>query len=197
MTQLPPPVVNISVIGVLLAAIFAISMGTLLYWMLKIPRPITLEVARARRSVGALKRILVPTAGMPYSERGVELACRLGVEQTAEITLVYVIEVPRTLPLGAPLPDAEEKAQGAINRARAIVELHKLPVSETIERAREAGDGILKAAQERDADVIVMGIRPQLSIAKDVLGRTSDYLLRKAPCEVVLDKPCIPENNIK
>ena len=191
MTQLPPPAVNVSIIGVLLAVIFAMAMGSLLYWMMKVPRPITLEVARARRSVGALRRILVPTVGMPYSERGVELACRLGMEQIAEIILVYIIEVPRTLPLGAPLPDAEGKAQGAINRARAIVELHKLPVAETIERAREAGDGILKAAKDRDVDVIVMGIRPELSIAKDVLGRTSDYLLRKAPCEVVLDKPSI------
>ena len=110
--------IQISFLGALLAFIFAASMGILLWWMLHVPRAIPQAAAKARRAVGAIKKILVPTSGTPYSERGIELACRLGEEQKAEIYLVNVIEVPRTLPLEAPMPDAEAKAEDIIKRGR-------------------------------------------------------------------------------
>src|SRR4030043_986761 len=89
--------IHMSFLGALLAFVFATSMGILLWWMLNVPRAIPLAAAKARRAVGAIKKILVPTSGTLYSERGIELACRLGEEQKAEIYLVTVLEVPRTL----------------------------------------------------------------------------------------------------
>ena len=88
--------IQMSFTGALLAFFFAVSMGTLLWWMLHVPRAIPLAAAKARRAVGAIKKILVPTSGTFYSEKGIELACRLGEEQKAEIYLVTVLEVPRT-----------------------------------------------------------------------------------------------------
>lgn len=156
--------------------------------MLHPPAPVSREVAKARRSIDAVKRILVPTVGMPYSERGVELACRLGMEQKAEIILVYVLEVPRTIPLGTPLPESEARAQESIARAQAVVKLHGLSATVHIERAREVVEGIIRVAKDYDADLIVLGIRPRVSATEDILGRTSDALLRRAPCEVIVDK---------
>lgn len=181
------PAAEPSLLGVLLAGIFAVSMGGLLWWMLHPPAPVPAAVAKARRSVDALKRILVPTVGAPYSERGVELACRLGQEQKAEIVLTYVLEVPRTLPLGAPLPGDEARADEALKRARDIVAIHGLHAIAKVERAREAGQGILRAATDHDCDLIVMGIRP-VAGAQEILGRTTSILLREAPCEVIVDK---------
>ncbi|OGC78624.1 MAG: hypothetical protein A2145_02565 [candidate division Zixibacteria bacterium RBG_16_40_9] len=183
--------VEVSVLGAILAFIFAISMGGLLWWMLHPPAMVGAAVAKARRSIGAIKRILVPTTGMPYSERGVEMACRLGLEQNAEIVLTYVIEVPRTLPLGVPLAEAEKEAQQALERAKEIVELHELTPITLLERAREAAEGIIRIAKEKEVDLIVLGIRSKLTGAQHLLGRTSDTLLRRAPCEVLLDK--LPE----
>jgi len=156
--------------------------------MLHPPAPVTAAAAKARRSIDAVKRILVPTVGMPYSERGVELACRLGQEQKAEIVLTYVLEVPRTMPLGTPLPEVEAKAREALERAESIVALHGLSAVMDIERAREAGEGIVRAARDHDVDLIVIGIRPRLTAAQDILGRTTDILLRRAPCEVIINK---------
>ena len=133
---------------------------------------------------------------MPYSERGVELACRLGAEQTAEIVLAYVLEVPRTLPLGAEMPREEEKAQEALARAESIVKLRGLTAICKLERAREAAEEIIRAAKEYDVDMIVMGVRPRINPAHAVLGRTPDILLRRAPCEVIIDRPQ-PEQNIE
>src|SRR5512135_1015583 len=101
--------IHMSFLGAVLAFVFSASMGTLLWWMLHVPQAIPLAAAKARRAVGAVKKILVPTSGTHYSERGIELACRLGEEQKAEIYLVTVIEVPRTLPMEASMPEEERR----------------------------------------------------------------------------------------
>jgi nucleotide-binding universal stress UspA family protein len=179
---------HVSVVGSLLAFVFAASMSVLLWWMLHVPRAIPLAAAKARRAVGAIKRVIVPTSGTLYSERGIELACRLGEEQKAEIYLINVIEVPRTLPLDAPLNEAEAHAGAVIKRGEEIVTLRGLPVKGEVKRGRVAGEEIIRAAKDYDADLIVMGIRSQIRMAQEILGRTSDLVLRRAPCEVILDK---------
>ena len=182
---------QVTFLGAVLAALFTIFMGGLLWWMLHPPKQIQPEVAKARHAVGAFKRILVPTSGVPYSEKGIELACRLGVEQEAEIVLTYVLEIPRTLPLNAPIPEAEKEADEALKRGKEIVELHNLIPILRLERAREAGEGIVKVAKDNDVDVIVLGMRPTWRGSQTGWGKTTDILLRKAPCEVVIDK--LPE----
>ena len=182
------PEIHITFVGALLAFVFATSMGTLLWWMLHVPKAIPLAVARARRTVGAVKKILVPTSGTLYSERGIELACRLGEEQKAEIYLINVIEVPRTLPLEAPMPEAEAKAKDIIKEGEAIVNLRGLQAKGEVRRGRVAGEEIIRAAKDWEADLIVMGIRSQIRMAQDILGRSSDLVLRRAPCEVIVDK---------
>ncbi len=179
---------QITFLGILLAFVFAVSLGTLLWWMLHVPRAIPMAAAKARRAVGAIKKILVPTSGTPYSERGIELACRLGEEQKAEIYLINVIEVPRTLPLEAPLPEAETMAGEILKRGGEIVSLRGLPAKGEVRRGRVAGEEIIRAAKDWEADLIVMGIRSQVTMAQDILGRNSDLVMRRAPCEVILDK---------
>ncbi|PYT09487.1 MAG: hypothetical protein DMF49_01960 [Acidobacteria bacterium] len=121
-----------------------------------------------------------------------ELACRLGAEQGATIMLAYVIEVPRTLPLTAPLAGPEQTAGAALGRAEEIVRLHGLEPQRHVARARVAGEEIVRLARESAADLIVMGIRPRIGLRDEILGRTSDTVLRRAPCEVLLDKLPIP-----
>jgi len=180
--------IQISFSGALLAFVFAASMGSLLSWMLHGPRAIPQAAAKARRAVGAIKKILVPTSGALYSERGIELACRLGEEQKAEIYLVTVLEVPRTLPLEAPMPEAEANARDIIKRGEEIVSLRGLEGKGEVKRGRVAGEEIIRAAKDWEADLIVMGIRSQVTMAQDILGRNSDLVLRRAPCEVIVDK---------
>ena len=172
--------------GILIAFLFAISMGSLLWWMLHVPPHIPAAAAKARRRVGAIKKILVPTVGVTYSERGVELACRLGAEQKAEIILAYILEVPRTLPLDVPMVKAEAKANEAIERAKSIVELRGLKPIIKLEKARIAGEEIVNLAKNEEVDLIVLGIKPKFTYT--ILGFTTETILRKAPCEVIVDR---------
>ena len=183
-----PHEIQVTFLGSLLAFIFAASMGSLLWWMFHVPKAIPLAAAKARRAVGAIKRILVPTSGTLYSERGIELACRLGEEQRAEIYLIHIIEVPRTLPLGAPMPEAETKAQNIVNEGETIVSLRGLQAKGEVRRGRVAGEEIIRAAKDWEADLIVMGIRSTIRMAQEVFGHTCDLVVRRAPCEVIVDK---------
>jgi len=65
--------------------------------MLHIPRAMTQEVARAVFSVDARAASSFPSWTCFYTERAVELACRMGKRQNAQIILAYVVEVPRLL----------------------------------------------------------------------------------------------------
>lgn len=179
---------HVSVLGAILASVFAVGMAGLLVWMLRLPRPVSLEVARAVRSVGAVQTILVPILEAYYSERAVELACRLGQSQKATILLGYVVEVPRTLSLGVPLPEVEEPGRRALELARTIIEMHGLQARTQIIRAREAGEGIARVARDNNVDVIVLGIAPDSGFIEGPAARLAESLFRHAPCEVIIDR---------
>jgi nucleotide-binding universal stress UspA family protein len=179
---------QISTLGAVLAATFATSMALLLSWMLRVPRPVSPEIARAVRSVGAVRTIFVPILEAYYSGRAVELASRLGEGQKAKILLGFVVEVPRTLGLGVPLPKVEEQGRRALEQASQIVAGHHLQVTTEMIRAREAGEGITRTARDHDVDLIVLGISPDIGFAEGSTERVAEALFRHAPCEVIIDR---------
>jgi nucleotide-binding universal stress UspA family protein len=179
---------HITLLGAVLAAIFSSAMFTIIWWMLHPPPQVPLSVAKAKIAISALKKIIVPTTGTTYSENAIELACRLGLLQKAEIIVTYVIEVPFTLPLNAAMEKAEAIAKEVIARAVAIVHHHNLLAKPKIERARQVGEGIVRLAKEEGANLIVIGIRPALGRPEKIIGRTSETVLRRAPCEVIIER---------
>jgi nucleotide-binding universal stress UspA family protein len=183
---------QISTIGVMLAVLFVGSMGGILWWMLHPPAPIGAAVARAFRGVSALKRILIPVKGTTYSDRAVELACRLGLEQQAELILAYVIEVPLSLPLSTPLDQEQKKAEEVVERAAELVKLHGMKAVSIIKRDREVQRGVLSVVNDRDVDLVVIGLNPRRVAAGDSVGRGIEAILRRAGIEVIIDM--VPEH---
>jgi nucleotide-binding universal stress UspA family protein len=181
------PAGGLSLTGIALAAAFAVGLGSVLWWMLHVPSPMTQEVARAVHSVRAVRRIMVPIMDRFYSERAVELACRLGAGRTTKILLAYVIEVPRTMPLDIALPHVERRAEQAIEDGLSIVKRHGLIGETTVLRAREAGGGIARAARDYDMDMLILGVRGDQGLLENIFARTTALLLRRAPCEVIID----------
>ncbi|MBI3359015.1 MAG: universal stress protein [Nitrospirae bacterium] len=179
---------EISLLGALISLFFILVLSGTLWWMLHPHAFVTQAAAKARQSVLAVKKIMVPTVGLPHTERSVELACRLGRKQMAEIYLIYILEVPRTMPLGVPLSDAEKEAEAALERATQIVLLHNLPMQKLIHRARVAGDDIAKLAKDMEMDMIVLGIQEEAGSHIDPLNKTANAILKIASCEVIIDK---------
>lgn len=180
--------IGLNPVGITLALVFIVVMSLLFRWMFHTPPLLAHRVVMVRRSVSSLRRILVPTIDHPASERAVELACRLAGPQRAEIVLTYIIEVPFILPLDAPMPEAQQRAEQALADANQIVALHGLKARSRTLPARNAGDGIIRVAKEEGADIIVLSLPPQRWPRGGVIGSTAEILLRRAPCEVLLDK---------
>ena len=179
---------QVTVLGMVLALVFCGSMFIILWWMLHPPAYVSHSAARARVAVSAIKKIIVPTIGTTYSERAVEVACRLGEKQKAEIIVAYFIQIPFTLPLNAELERAEAVAKDVIQRGIEIVMHSNLPYRAVIARARQIEEGIIRLAREEDADLIIMGIRPVIGLPERIIGRTSEAVLQRAPCEVLIDR---------
>ncbi|MBI2909811.1 MAG: universal stress protein [Chloroflexi bacterium] len=178
--------------GVLLSLVFVGSMSMLFRWMFTVPPLMPRLAVTARRSVTTLRRILVPVVEAVASERAVELAARMGEAQKAAIILANVVEVPLTMPLTAPMPEAEARGKEALDVARTIVARHNLPVSTRVVRERHAADGILRIAREEEVNAIVMGIGVKRRLMPAQIGSTIMEVLRRAQCEVVIDKAPLP-----
>jgi nucleotide-binding universal stress UspA family protein len=175
-------------LGVLIAFSFFIALGATLFWMLRLPRPLPQDAARAIYSVHATRCILVPILDLFATGRAVELACRLGRAQGATIVLAYVFEVPMVLALDAPLsPEAEEGARAALAQADHIARRHGVHSVATTVRARAADEGIRRAVQTYQSDMVILGVESREHRVTTVLMRTADALLRRLPCEVLID----------
>ncbi len=159
----------------------------------------------------AFRNILVPVFGTKLDDDIVATAGRLaaaeqeegGRDEETKVDLVYVIEVPLTLPLDAELPDGiEEDAQRALRRASDVAEEYEdVKVTAEVVRARGVGAGIVEAARRSDSEAIVIGGEPPTKIkggarlggigaAKPAeIGAATEYVLKKAPCRVLLTAP--------
>jgi len=157
------------------------------------------------------RNILVPVFGTKLDDDIVATAGRLAAAEQEEsdegddarLELVYVIEVPLTLPLDAPLPpEREDEARRALERAREVGEEYEdVGVSTEVIRARKVGAGILEAARRSGSEAIVIGGEPPSKIrggakiggigaAKPAeIGAATEYVLKKAPCRVLLTAP--------
>jgi basic amino acid/polyamine antiporter, APA family len=160
----------------------------------------------------AFRNILVPVFGTKLDDDIVATAGRLAAaeqeeaesgEEETRLDLVYVIEVPLTLPLDAELPaEIESGAQRALKRASDVGEEYEdVKVTAEVVRARGVGAGIVESARRYNSEAIVIGGEPPTKIkggaklggigaAKPAeIGAATEYVLKKAPCRVLLTAP--------
>lgn len=181
---------HVTLEGTILAVAFLASIVGVITWMLDVPEqtPTTLRVARAVRQTEHANRVLVPIQGTALSDRVVALGAQMAKDREAQLEVLYVIEVPWTLPLGARLEEAESTARETLDRARRIADRFGVTLESRIVQARDAGPAIVDEAERSGADIILMA---------DLPGRAGDtrsnattlYVFRQAPCEVIIDRP--------
>jgi basic amino acid/polyamine antiporter, APA family len=132
------------------------------------------------------RSILVPVKPGRESEEAIDFACRLAAERRASIAAVSVVVVPLELPLDADLPDAEGEADEALDAAVAIGELYGVDVVGRLLRARSAGRAIVREAERRQTEIIVLGTPRSERPQQPIFSRTVDYILKNAPSRVMV-----------
>ena len=136
----------------------------------------------------AFHRVLIALDESPLAAHAVDVGADLARALHAETALVHVVD-PRLAFVpdgGIPLQDelAALKRAGQEFLTNAVQRTATLCPWPFLKEGKPA-DGILAAAREWSADVIVMGTHGRGGLSRLVTGSTAEEVLRHAPCPVM------------
>ena len=144
-------------------------------------------MASFRRSKNdRLKSILVAVTGESCDDESVKLACELLDPQDGELYIVYVIEVERGLPVDAEISPATARAEQVLKRAEAVSKAFSGNTNAEMLQSRRVGPALVHEAVDRMVSAIVLGVPYTKLYGSFSLGDTVPYVLKNAPCKVVL-----------
>jgi APA family basic amino acid/polyamine antiporter len=132
------------------------------------------------------RNILVPVAPGRETEEALDVACRLATERRARVVAIAVVEVPLELPLDAEMPEAERGANELLDAARTVGDSYGVDVIGRLARDRRAGRAIVREAEQRNTEIVVMGSSRRTQPRAAIFGGTTDYVLKHAPCRVMV-----------
>jgi nucleotide-binding universal stress UspA family protein len=159
-----------------------------------------------------IHHVLVPTDGSENAERAVRFSAQVADRrQQAEVTVIYVhlrvqpasqggasVQVPgQPLQEESPSHDetddeelvhAQEIVDRAVSEIKSLVTSPDVTVAGRVVVDNMVDEGILKAADEIKADIIVMGTRGLSTLRGAIMGSVSHALIEKANCPVLIVK---------
>jgi basic amino acid/polyamine antiporter, APA family len=136
--------------------------------------------------VPQFKRILVPMKIGIIGEEMVATAVKLASEHGAAVEALHVIEVPLNRELDAEMVERDERAVASLSEAKLLGNELGVEVIGTTIRSRSIGKAIVDHAHDTNADLIVLGSSPRWRRQSRFFSPTVDYVLRRAPCEVLI-----------
>lgn len=147
-----------------------------------------------RRSVPeeAFRHVLVATDFSAASADAVPHAAAFARAHDARLTILHVAAVYPTTRYGPEIDETAREAleQGAEKRLAAIsVPAADLKIEARVVRAYNAQEGILRAAEDDDADLVVVGTHGRGGIGRALLGSTAGSVVRHAHCPVLTVRP--------
>lgn len=131
--------------------------------------PVLVAIGESRASLGALG-----AAGVYASQKRMPLIA------------IHVIEVNRALPVDADLDAESRRGEQLLRRAEGLAHEKGWVLKGELLQARNAGQAIVEEARTRGAELIVLGVGYRRLIGQFDLGKTADYVLRHAECQVWL-----------
>jgi APA family basic amino acid/polyamine antiporter len=148
---------------------------------------------------GALDDDIVQTAALLVSPESADVAS----SDPATIEALWIFRVPMSLPIDAPLPDAQLRAaRVALARAKRVGEEYDgVEVATATVRARRYGQAIVEEAQRRGVEAIVLaaeeGARARAGtvlggrtlVGESTVSETIRYVVARARCRVILTAP--------
>jgi nucleotide-binding universal stress UspA family protein len=147
---------------------------------------------RAAPSVQAIRHILCPVDFSRTSDAVLEQAGMLAQRFGADLTVLHVVYDPLDVSyLHIPHPPQEQLREGMIReaerelQARVRRRLRDLPRAKTAVVVGSPFREIVRYAQERQVDLIVMGTQGLSGLGHLIIGSTAERVVRTAPCPVL------------
>ena len=132
-----------------------------------------------------MQRIVVAANAEADQPWVADAAAQLAKETGAEVAVVSVDELETEKLSTLPRESFRERAEQAAANAAERLEAAGVSSTTTVLSGR-ALERILEFADEQDADLIVVGSAPRWRRQSRFFSPTVDYVLRKAPCEVMV-----------
>ncbi|HEX7948964.1 MAG TPA: glucosyl-3-phosphoglycerate synthase [Candidatus Limnocylindrales bacterium] len=135
-------------------------------------------------------RIVIPVANPTTAEELVRLGADLLEPRGGELTALGIVEVPE----GMPLSEGATRARHARRLLQRVLDFvpQGTPIHPIVRIGRRAAEGIVEAAAELDADLIVFGWGGKSPASRETLAApfssTIDEVIREAPCDVAVVK---------
>lgn len=145
-----------------------------------------------------IKRILAPTDLSPASDATLPMAADLAHRLGAVLTLLHVVTEQELEALtSAHVPPSPIDFVYQDVEAAVIAEFRRVVPAEVRRSLRVELDvaigapavEILRAAQLKTANMIVMGTHGRTGLARIVMGSVAEQVVRRAPCPVVTVRP--------
>jgi nucleotide-binding universal stress UspA family protein len=133
-----------------------------------------------------VKHILVPVEGASTDQDILRLACAQARRDRSDITMLYVIEVRRALPIDADVGPDLARGETVLEELQHFAHQLSCRVHTDLLQAREAGPAIVSEAIERAVELIVMGVPYREKFGAFSVESRALYVLEHAPCHVLL-----------
>jgi APA family basic amino acid/polyamine antiporter len=134
---------------------------------------------------------LVPIFGGDLSARTLSSAAKL-IGAEGIVYAVYVLVVPRQLPLDSGLAAEEAHGRSILEGARIQARRLGIEIRTSLLRTRSAGSTLAEEARRIDADVIYLSTRHGPP-SEQRIGPIASYLLDKRPCRIVIETENYPQ----
>ncbi len=118
-----------------------------------------------------------------------DLACRMAQTMNASIVAIHVVEVPLTLDLSAQSDELDSAGRAILEEAQRQADKSFGVIFTELIRARHAGRAIVDEAKQHGSDLLVLGYCHKNPISEVLLGSTAQYVMRHAPCRVIVEVP--------
>ena len=157
----------------------------------------SLKGSAPNKDIMQVKKILVPVNGTDADREAIKMACRIVKGAKGRVYVTYVIQIDRTLPLDAEIKPEIEKGEKVLDQAETCAEEQDYKCETDMLQAREIGPAIVDEAIERSVDMIVLGMSYRKRFGGFNLGSTIPYVLKNAPCWVLICREPMPREETK
>ncbi|MFA5787455.1 MAG: universal stress protein [Actinomycetota bacterium] len=133
-------------------------------------------------------RILAPVTERCVEESVIRQATAFAHAFKAKVTILYVVELPLSLPIDAEVPELVEEGERFLARMKKLGG-HRVSLGTDLVQARHAGPAIVEMAQTERYDAVLMVVDPHgihRVRSSEVFGDTVKYVFTHFPaCWVV------------
>tara|TARA_B100000809_G_C14788534_1_gene405732 strand:- start:48 stop:491 length:444 start_codon:yes stop_codon:yes gene_type:complete len=129
---------------------------------------------------------LVAVRGDANEDDAIKLAGKLLNNSKNTMYILYVIEIERGLPLDAEVGVSSARGEQVLKRMETLARRFKCKTEANLLQARQAGGAVIQEAVDKKVDAIIINMPYNEQYGTFSLGETVPYLLKNAPCHVIL-----------